>query len=398
MKILFITSTLPRFEGDSQSPFVLEQAVAWKKAKPLDQVYILAPDDVKAKKEEVIDGVSIVRYSYFYPRTLQQLVYPAILPNIRRNPLLLLQIPFLLIAQLFSLVHLVKKENIDCIYAHWAFPQGLIADVGSWILDHRSFVVQNHSSDLRLFIKIPLIGKVLARHLIKQSRVFFCVNSLLKKEALSLFSLSDRQSIEKKIVVLPMGVNIGQGSKIQDQGSKYDFGFIGRLTAKKGVLEFLEALNTREETIRVAIAGDGELKDQLMTLPLKKNIHIDFLGNIKGEEKQNFFHTIRALVVPSIQSKNDIEGIPVSLLEGLWYGLKIVTTPDSNVHLLPEWNDLERYVTLVKNPQDQAEFGKILAYVLKQRLASDEGKKLSLIMKRYEWKNLINEYISTINI
>ncbi|MEK9179499.1 MAG: hypothetical protein AAB893_03460, partial [Patescibacteria group bacterium] len=107
MRLLFLTTTLPRFKGDSQSPFVLEQAVAWKKERPADDVIILAPGDTKAKSAEVIEGVKIERFTYFWPRRFQLLAYPALIPNIKRNPLLLFQLPLLFLLEMFTVYRLL---------------------------------------------------------------------------------------------------------------------------------------------------------------------------------------------------------------------------------------------------------------------------------------------------
>src|SRR5690606_14090462 len=96
MKILFLASTLPRFPNDLQAPFVLEQGQAWKARRPADDVYILAPHHLGAARRETIDGLEIRRFQYFFPESLQKLAYPAILPNIKANPLLIAQIPLLL--------------------------------------------------------------------------------------------------------------------------------------------------------------------------------------------------------------------------------------------------------------------------------------------------------------
>jgi len=64
MNVLFLASTLPRFDKDQQAPFVLEQAEAWKKSQPEDVVIILAPDDPQAKKRETIGSIEVYRFTY----------------------------------------------------------------------------------------------------------------------------------------------------------------------------------------------------------------------------------------------------------------------------------------------------------------------------------------------
>ena len=68
-------------------------------ARPADDIIILAPHGVGAPKWEEIAGVKIKRFRYFYPDRFQTLAYPAILPNIKKNPLLVGQVPFLVWAE-----------------------------------------------------------------------------------------------------------------------------------------------------------------------------------------------------------------------------------------------------------------------------------------------------------
>ena len=189
MNVLFLTSTLPWFPNDSQAPFVFEQASAWKKVRPNDEITILAPHDHQAPKVEELCGLHIRRFSYWWPTQWQKLSYPAILPNIKKNPLLLLQLPSFLLSQFLNASSIVRKHKIDLIYAHWVMPQGLVSYLVNKI-HNTPYVLQNHSSDLRIFYKLPRCGTFLARKIITSSKKFFFVNSLLKNEALILFLLT----------------------------------------------------------------------------------------------------------------------------------------------------------------------------------------------------------------
>jgi hypothetical protein len=102
--------TLPCWQGDSVPAFVLDQAHALKRryGSQVD-LHMLAPHDVGAAYTETIDGVTIHRFRYFFPESLQKLVYPAILPNLRRSRWLALQVPFFMFAELLSILRFIKK-------------------------------------------------------------------------------------------------------------------------------------------------------------------------------------------------------------------------------------------------------------------------------------------------
>ena len=57
-KVLFLTSTLPRFTGDMQPSFVLDQAHAWKAERPQDRVTIVAAVPLFPARDMAKTGLS----------------------------------------------------------------------------------------------------------------------------------------------------------------------------------------------------------------------------------------------------------------------------------------------------------------------------------------------------
>lgn len=171
MRMFMLTSTLPRFSGDMQANFVGEQAEAWLGARGDDEIDVLAPDDLEAPGVEDHGRLRVTRFRYFWPAALQKLAYPAIMPNIKRDPLLILQLPFFLAAQYAAAARLIRERRIDLVYAHWLAPQGITA----WYLYRRfglPFVLQNHSSDLAIFGKLGAPGRWMARLLLENCTRF----------------------------------------------------------------------------------------------------------------------------------------------------------------------------------------------------------------------------------
>ncbi len=406
MKILFLASTLPRFPNDHQAPFVLDQAVAWKRFHPQDEVYILAPHDRQARKREEIEGVKIRRFVYFWPEALQGLAYPAISPNIKRNSLLLGQLPFFLLAEFRAAVKLVRGRGVDLVYAHWVMPQGLVA---YWVRRRLGipYVLQNHSSDLAIFSCLGSAGRAIARRLITEARVFFCVNPHQKEDALRLFQPEVRAEMARKMTVFPMGVNASVSVPKESSGGTheareydYDFGMISRLSRKKGVKLFIEAVNSLKETgveVTAAVAGDGEERKHLEQL--NRWGAVDFLGFLSGPEKADFFRRTRFLVFPSVPAGGEIEGLPVALLEALYCGKLIVASQAANVETLREWDDIKEGVIVLRDPADSDEFRAALERLLTlgQEDLAVISQKLRATMKRYSWDSLIREYADTIS-
>lgn len=394
MRVLFLTSTLPRFAGDLQANFVGEQAAAWKTARPDDEIFILAPHDRAAPLRETRDGIEIVRFRYMVPVGLQALAYPAILPNLKRRPWLAVQVLPFLLSEYRAASRMVAEHKIDLVYAHWVMPQGLIA---MWLNRTKRvpYVLQNHSSDLRVFGKLGHVGNGLARQVIRSARHLFCVNSAQRDHTLGLFSASEASDVATKVSILPMGV---QPPPAQSSiSSRYEFGSISRLSKKKGLHHLLMAAERLAETgfrPAIGIAGDGEDAAELKAMV--RSADVDFPGFLTGVQKERFFEQTRVFVVPSAASGDDVEGMPVALLEALCRGKPTIASRDTNIASLPEWDKIKNDVIYLDDPTDIEAFAAALRHGAAPH--ADSEQRLRTVMSRYWWPNLIREYLRTIGL
>jgi glycosyltransferase involved in cell wall biosynthesis len=381
-----------------QAAFVLEQAAAWAAERPDDRITILAPHDFGAARSESVGGIEIRRFRYFAPGRMQRLAYPAILPNLKRNPLLLAQVPPFLLAEFFAARRLVRERNIDLVYAHWVMPQGLVA----WQL-HRftgtPFVIQNHSSDVDVFARLGRPGRALAKKVIGAAAAMFCVNRQQKDRALSLFRASERKSVEDKITVLPMGVRLPpENGPAPGGGYAYQFGTISRLSRKKRLDLLIEAARRLGRAdVRIAIAGDGEERARLAALA--EGSGVTFAGFLAGPAKRAFFDSTQFFVFPAVAAGGDVEGLPVALLEALCSGKPVVASRDTNVEMLPEWELIKDDVAFVEDPRDVAALTAAMTRLLDLSPSEVEARSRHLrsIIGRYRWERLIREYLEAID-
>jgi glycosyltransferase involved in cell wall biosynthesis len=396
MRVLFLTSTLPRFADDMQANFVGEQAAAWHAARPNDEVYILAPHDASAALHETWGGIKITRFRYMLPAKAQALAYPAILPNLKRRPWLALQVLPFIVAEYLSARRLVSERKINLIYAHWAMPQALVA---MWLnrTEGIPYVIQNHSSDLRVFGKFGRAGNAIARRVIRSARHLFCVNSTQRDYALALFPPREAAAIGSKVSVLPMGVTRPRSQLVS--GAHYVFGSISRLSRKKGLHHLIaaaEKLAAKGFAPPIAIAGEGEDAAELKALA--RSAKIDFPGFLTGSEKDSFFDQTKIFVMPSVASGEDVEGMPVSLLEALCRGKRVIASRDTNIATLPEWPTIRGDVFYVDDPSNFQELAVTMESAASISDADDRCERLKTAMSRYWWPNLIKEYLATLGL
>jgi len=119
----------------------------------------------------------------------------------------------------------------------------------------------------------------------------------------------------------------------------FTLGLMSWFWEKKGIGYLLEAFRVLKvngfENIKLKLAGDGPLKNKFTSFIEENDLssNIELIGKIKGQEKDEFYNSLDVFVLPSIELKNDQDGIPVVLMEAIAYSLPIIST---NVSGIPE--------------------------------------------------------------
>jgi glycosyltransferase involved in cell wall biosynthesis len=104
-------------------------------------------------------------------------------------------------------------------------------------------------------------------------------------------------------------------------------GYIGRFSAEKGILNFVEALpKTLEKRpdVRVQIIGDGPLEDEIRALVDREHLRgkVTLEGWIPHAELPSYLAKMKLLVLPSYT-----EGLPGVVLEAMACGTPVLATP-----------------------------------------------------------------------
>ena len=165
LRILVIATTFPRWEKDQEPRFVFD--LSKELAKTLS-LWVLVPHAPGAKTNETMQGVRIIRFPYFYPRSLETVCYEGgILPKLKSSWLARFQLPFFLAAQFYFMCKTVRKHKINFIHCHWLIPQGFFtALLKMW--SRVPFLLTAHGGDVYSFKKFPIVLK-LNRFALKRS-------------------------------------------------------------------------------------------------------------------------------------------------------------------------------------------------------------------------------------
>ncbi len=105
--------------------------------------------------------------------------------------------------------------------------------------------------------------------------------------------------------------------------------FLARIVREKGVFRTIEAfknLSKDIDNIELVIAGDGEALDEVKALTSDIE-NISVLGRVQGQEKIDIFKNSDIYVFPT----NYGEGLPISVLEAMLFGMAVITTHDGGL-------------------------------------------------------------------
>ena len=326
-KILWLTSSYPRYDSDSASIFL--RFLAMEVQRENIEVHVLAPDHSDVRQPFESQGVTLHHFRYFMPRTQQKLAYDfGILPNLRTNPWLYFQIPFFLIAMVFSTWRLLRTLKPEVIHAHWLFPQGTIAAFLGKLLDI-PVIITTHGGDV-FGLQSSLLGRI-KRWSIRNCTAWSS-NTRKTAEAVGTGLPAAR--------VIPMGIdfekfhsNHSQTNYLKKDPDCFILLFVGRLAEKKGVSDLIKAFSLLpaecQKKTELWIIGDGEKRDELVkqVIDLGINPRVKFWGCIPNEQLPPYYAAADIFIAPSIiDSSGDTEGQGVVLLEALASKTAIIST------------------------------------------------------------------------
>ncbi|MBS3166630.1 glycosyltransferase family 4 protein [Candidatus Woesearchaeota archaeon] len=391
-RILVTATTFPRWKDDTEPKFVYDLSVLL--AKKGHKITVLVPHYYKAKVNEIMGGLRVFRFRYFFPK-LEKLCYDGgILPNMKKYTIAKILPPFLSIAGLLSTIYRVKKDKIEVIHAHWILPEGFTAYLVKKVFKV-PYVVTVHAGDI-----FPLKNKIfryLAKLTLKNADYCTANSNYTKSEICKIWNSKD-------IKIIPMGVDLKRfnPNKKRDELKKeleIKDRFIlsvGRLAEKKGIKYLILALPIvlkKFPKLKLVIIGDGPEKEKLMNLvkevKLEKNIL--FANKLINNKLPEYYATADLFVGPSIVTlSGDTEGLGVVFLEALASETPVI---GSNVGGIPDIIKDGKTGLLVeqKNSEKLAE---TIIYALSNY---EESKSLAkngreYIKARYSWENVSNKF------
>jgi glycosyltransferase involved in cell wall biosynthesis len=183
------------------------------------------------------------------------------------------------------------------------------------------YVIHLHGSRFRQFWNEspPGVASAITRMFASATRIIVLGNVWKSFVAEKVPSASDR------IVIIPNATPTPRLSAVEDQAGRLRILFLGRVGARKGVPQLVEALSILPKggTWRATIAGDGDVaatRQEIERLGLSDRVALP--GWVRPDEVAELLSESDVLVLPSFD-----ENLPMSVIEGMAAGLAIIATP-----------------------------------------------------------------------
>jgi glycosyltransferase involved in cell wall biosynthesis len=289
VKVLFITHSFPRFDGDAAGSFILRLAVAL--AEIGISVRVIAPSEAGLTSTATVRGIDVFRFRYA-PRSHETLAYRGTMADdVSRSAAAKAALASFMMCETAAAISHAWRWQPDVIHAHWWFPNGVAASTASRLCGI-PLVTTSHGTDLRLLEKKPA-ARPLAKYVFKRSSRITCVSRWLASKAAPMC-----RSVP---VVAPMPVEVTQFNPTDDRDANRIV-FVGRLSAQKGIEAAIRALALLRQSIVLDVVGDGPDRQAMVDLAntLGLSERILWRGHVRHDHIPALLARASVLVAPFV--------------------------------------------------------------------------------------------------
>ncbi len=393
MRVLYITTNFPRWDGDAHSPWIVE-VIKRLRARGI-AAEVLAPS-FQGLRDHVIEGITVYRFRYC-PSRWEILTHNEGAPNKIKNPLYLLLVPPYVAFGLLRTIAVCRRKSYDAIHVHWPLPSGLFGLIGKWLspkqrgdVSRPRLIASFHGAELLLTRRFPVLKPVLSAIINRCDAV--TANSEFTARLI-------RELSPVPVHVIPFGSRIDvRGLSLSARDEQMDGParvlFVGRLIERKGLPYLLEAVRlvAEKRPVHLDIVGEGSLKASLMERAVELGIsdRVTFHGRVDDDTLARLYARCTIFVLPAIvDAHGDTEGLGVVLLEAMSYQKPVIATAVGGIRDIVRDGETGLLVAEKDAPA--------LALAI-QRLLDDPAWAVSLgrrgaayVKEQFDWERIVDE-------
>jgi phosphatidyl-myo-inositol dimannoside synthase len=329
--IVMVTSSYPRFPGDSVGTFM--EPIAKSIAGRGHEVHIVAPWHPLVQRSRQEDGVHFHFYKYAPLRSLNIFGHAAAMRADVSVKAAAYVVAPLAIAQGWRIARkIARRHRATVMHGHWVVPGGVTA---AFAAPELPLVVSLHGSDV-FVAERSTPARVAARAAFRRAGVVTACSDDLARRAIAIGA--DQQRVE----VVPYGVDVDRfrPDDASRDACRVRLGIprntslvfaAGRLVRKKGFEYLIDAWPSiaGNSTTVLAIAGEGDLDYELQQRAARAGVaeSVRFLGKLSQDDVAHYLAAADVAVVPSIRDDaGNVDGLPNVVMESLASGTPLVST------------------------------------------------------------------------
>lgn len=326
--VVMVTSSYPRFPGDSVGTFL--EPIAKSVAALGHEVHIVAPWHPLVRRKADEGGLRFHFYRYAPIRSLYVFGYAsAMRADVSLRAAAWLAAPLALAAGWREARRVARRHRATVMHAHWVVPGGFTA---AFAAPGLPLVVSVHGSDVYIAEKVAA-ARSAARVAFRRAGFVTACSDDLANRAVALGADPSR------LETVPYGVDVDRfrpdPSRRQTLRAELAAGTqapvvfaAGRLVRKKGFEYLIDAMRHVPGAV-LALAGEGTLAEELRTRAAAVGVltRVRFLGNLPQDRVAAYMSAADLVVVPSVRDDaGNVDGLPNVVLEALAAGAPLVTT------------------------------------------------------------------------
>ena len=393
-----VTTSYPRFPGDLTGTFL--EPIAHSVAERGHAVHIVAPWHPLVQRPDHEGAVHFHFYRYAPFKPLNVFGYGnALKADTSMRATAYAVTPFALIAASRTTRRVVRTYSATVVHAHWVIPSGVIATLGARSLP---IVVSLHGSDVYVAEKHAL-ALTAARYTLKRANWITACSDDLYKRAVAIGADKARSE------VIPYGVDADRFAPNDNVRSRlrHSHGMhnsdqivlaVGRLVRKKGfeyLIDAVSCLTARHQSLRLVIAGSGDLDSELRRRAANANIadRVMWLGAISQTEVAHWLAAADVVALPSIRDDSgNVDGLPNAILEALASATPVVTTTAGGIGSVAT----DRKTALVVPERDADRMATAIDELLTNHALSSEIGQTARkhVLEHHSWARVAEQFES----